>query len=123
MSGSVRVRRCPEVDAITEKIRARCDCDFAVILEPEDAEIAEFSNDGAGEFAAGSVLVLDELLQSLGPYTLEAAVLAGVYENEPCELVIAPTAEAGAAALSHHRLYQIRPKLHDLTRTAWDTHS
>jgi hypothetical protein len=30
-------------------------------------------------------------------------------------LVIAPTAEAGATALSHHRLDQIRPMLHELT--------
>ena len=59
--------------------------------------------------------LLDELLESLGPYTLEAAVLTGEYENEPCELVVAPTAEAGATALSHHRLNQIKPMLQELT--------
>ena len=52
---------------------------------------------------------------------LEGAVLTGEYENEPCELVIAPTAEAGAIALSHHRLNQIRPMLHELN--AQDRHS
>src|SRR5208282_4258329 len=61
----------------------------------------------------GGVLVLDELLESLGPYTVEAAVLTGEYE--PCELVIAPTAEAGVTALSRHRLNQIKPLLNDLT--------
>ena len=59
--------------------------------------------------------MLDELLVSLGPYAMEAAVLTGEYENEPCELVVAPTAEAGAAALSHHRLNQIKPMLLELT--------
>jgi hypothetical protein len=79
-----------------------------------DAEVDEFSIEGTGEFAAGGVLVLDEMLESLGPYAVEAAVLTGEYEHEPCELVVAPTTEAGATALSHHRLNQIRPMLHEL---------
>jgi hypothetical protein len=115
ISGSVRVRRCPEVVAIAEKIRAHCDRDFAVNLEPKDAQIVEFSIAGMGEFAAGGVLVLDELLKSLGSYALEAAVLTGEYENEPCELVVAPTTESGVTALSHHRLDQIKPMLRELT--------
>ena len=121
VSGTVRVPRCPEVDAIVAEIRAHCDRDFAVDLVPSGGEVDEFSIDGVGEFAAGGVLVLDELLLSLGPYALDAAVLTGEYENEPCELVIAPTAEAGAIALSRHRLNQIRPMLHELN--AQDRHS
>jgi hypothetical protein len=42
-----------------------------------DAEVGEFSIEGTGEFAAGGVLVLNELLESLGPYVVEAAVLTG----------------------------------------------
>ena len=80
-----------------------------------DAEVDEFSIEGTGEFATGGVLVLDETLESLGPYAVEAAVLTGEYENEPCELVVAPTTEAGATALSHHRLDQIKPMLRELT--------
>ena len=56
ISGTVRIQRCPEVDAIAAKIRAHCDRDFAVNLVPS-----------GGEFAAGGVLVLDETLESLGP--------------------------------------------------------
>ena len=115
ISGTLRVRRCPEVNAIVAKIQAHCDRDFAVTLVPRAAQRDEFSIAGVGEFAAGGVLVLDELLESLGPYTLEAAVLTGEYEREPCELVIAPTPEAGATALSHHRLGQIKPMLLELT--------
>ena len=108
ISGTVRVRRCPEVDAIATRIRAHCDRDFAVNLVPSGAEIDEFSIEGTGEFAVGRVPSLDELLESLGPYAIEGAVLSGEYENEPCELVIAPTAEAGVTAVSHYRLNQIR---------------
>jgi len=115
ISGTVRVRRCPDVCAIAAKIQEHCDRDFTVSLVPRDAEVDEFSIEGAGEFVAGGVLVLDELLESLGPYTLEAAVLTGEYENEPCELVVAPTAEASVTALSHYRLNQIKPMLQELT--------
>ena len=62
VSGTVRVPRCPEVDAIAAKIRAHCDRDFAVDLVPIDAEVDEFSIEGTGQCAAGGVLVLDELL-------------------------------------------------------------
>ena len=115
INGSVRVRRCPEVYEIAEKIGEHCDRDFTVSLVPRDADVDEFSIEGAGEFPLGCVRVLDELLESLGPYTLEAAVLTGEYENEPCELVVASTSEAGATALSHHRLNQIKPMVQALT--------
>ena len=115
LHGTVRVRASPVVDAIIAKIRTHCDRDFAVNLAPVDAETGEFSIDGTGEFAAGGVLVLDELIGSLGPHALEPAVLTGTYENEPCELVVAPTEQAARTALSRHRLDQIRPALRELT--------
>ena len=94
---------------------AHCDRDFAVNLVPVDSETGEFSIEGTGEFAAGGVLELDELIVSLGPHALEPAVLTGTYESEPCELVVAPTEQAARAALSRHRLDQIRPALCELT--------
>jgi hypothetical protein len=89
LSGTIQVRRCPEVDAIVAEIRAHCDRDFAVDLVPSGGEVDEFSIDGVGEFAAGGVKVLDELLESLSPYSLEAAVLSCEYEEDACELVVA----------------------------------
>jgi hypothetical protein len=112
--GTVQVRRCPEVNVIVAKIRAHCYRNFAVTIEPKDADVDELYIEGDGELSAGGVLILDQLLQSLGPYAVEPAVLTGEYENEPCILVIAPTAEAVTTALSHHRLDQITPMLHDL---------
>jgi hypothetical protein len=115
LHGTVRVRASPDVDIIIEKIRAHCDRDFTINLVPVDSETGEFSIEGAGEFAAGGVLVLDELIASLGPYTLEPAVLTGIYESEPCELIVAPTEHAARTALSRHRLDQIKPALCELT--------
>jgi hypothetical protein len=46
---------------------------------------------------------------------LEGAALTGEYENEPYELVVAPTTKAGATALSHRRFDQIKPMPRELT--------
>ena len=115
MHGTVRVRASPDVDAIVARIREHCDRDFEVTLVPVDPEISVFSIEGAGEFSSGGVLVLDELIVSLGPHAVEAAVFTGEYESEPCELVVAPTAETAFIALSRHRLDQIKPALRELT--------
>jgi hypothetical protein len=115
MHGTVRVRASPEVDAIVSRIKEHCDRDFEVTLVPDDPEISLFSIEGAGEFSSGGVLALDQLIVSLGPHAVEAAVFTSDYENEPCELVVAPTAETGFTALSRHRLNQIKPALRELT--------
>jgi hypothetical protein len=115
MHGTVEVRASPDVDAIVAKIREHCDRDFEVTLVPVDSEISQFSIEGAGEFSTGGVLGLDELIVSLGPHALEATVFTGDYENEPCELVVAPTPQAAHSALSRHRLDQIKPALRELT--------
>src|SRR4051794_31149099 len=113
--GTVRLRASPDVDAIVAKIRDHCDRDFEVALAPVDAEICVFSIEGAGEFSAGGVLALDELIVSLGPHAVESAVFTGEYESEPCELVVAPTPETAFIALSRYRLGQIKPVLRELT--------
>ena len=55
------------------------------------------------------------LIDSRGPHALEGAVLTGNDDNEPCESAVAPTADAGALAVSRHRLNQIKPLMSDLT--------
>jgi hypothetical protein len=115
LRGTVRVRASLDVDAIVARIRNHCDRDFEVTLVPVDPKISVFAIEGAGQFAAGGVLVLDELIMSLGPLTVEAAVFTGHYENEPCGLVVAPTPQTARSALSQHRLEHIKPSLHELT--------
>ena len=87
MNGTVRVRRCREVEAVVAKIEAHCDQNFAVALAAEDDEMDQFSIEGAGEFAAGGVLILDELLLSLGPYALEG-------EFTPTRCIALPASES-----------------------------
>jgi hypothetical protein len=115
MHGTLRVRASPDVDAIVARIKEHCDRDFEVALVPVDPEISVFAIEGAGEFSSGGVLALDELIVSLGPHAVEAAVFTGEYESEPCELVVAPTPEAAHSALSRHWLDQIKPALPELT--------
>jgi hypothetical protein len=115
MHGTVRVRASPEVDAIVAGIKEHCDRDFEVALVPVDREISVFSIEGAGEFSSGGVLGLDELVVSLGPHAVEAAVFTGEYESAPCELVVAPTPDAAFIALSRYRLEQIKPSVRELT--------
>jgi hypothetical protein len=115
MHGTLRVRASQAVDTIVSRIKEHCDRDFEVALVPVDPEISVFSIEGAGEFSSGGVLALDELIVSLGPHAIEAAVFTGDYENEPCDLVVAPTPEAAFSALSRHRLGQIKPALRELT--------
>ena len=101
INGSVRVRRCPEVRATVAKIREHCDRDFTVSLVPRDAEVDEFSIEGAGSSRLVVCCCSTNCSSRWAPTRSEAAVLTGEYENEPCELVVAPTGEAGATALSH----------------------
>jgi hypothetical protein len=115
MRGTIRVRASPAVDAIVARIKVHCDRDFEVALVPVDPEVSVFTIEGAGEFSAGGVLALDGLIESLGPHAVEAAVFTSDYENEPCELVVAPTPQAAFIALSRYRLEQIKPTLCELT--------
>ena len=116
MHGTVRVRASPAVDAIVSRIKEHCDRDFEVALVPVDPEISVFSIEGAGEFSSGGVLALDELIVSLGPHAVEAAVFTGEYENEPGELVVrSPRPPTAFTAHSRHRVEQIKPALRELT--------
>jgi hypothetical protein len=78
-----RVRASPDVDAIVARIRNHCDRDFDVTLVPVDPEISVFAIEGAGQFAAGGVLVLDELIMSLGPWPLRRPFSRGITRTSP----------------------------------------
>ena len=54
ISGSVRVRRCHEIEAIIAVVRSHCGRHFAfdADLIPVDSETDEFSIEGTAEFAA-----------------------------------------------------------------------
>jgi hypothetical protein len=81
--GWVRIRKCPEVDDIVKQLRDHCG--EGIKLEVTDVEPAnlEISVEGGSLFNRGYVLGIEELLNSLGPSALDAAVLSGDYEASP----------------------------------------
>ncbi len=48
------------------------------------------------------------MLQGLGPYAREAAIFQRHHELDVCDLIVAPSREAGLIALSRRRLEECR---------------
>ena len=71
--------------------------------------------EGGSLLATGSVLGIEELLDSLGPYALLGAVFGGECDGQPWEVVVAPSEEGGRVSLSQSRLEGIDPLVDDLT--------
>jgi hypothetical protein len=103
------------VTAIIAKIQEHCGDDLRIDgAETEDGELG-ITIEGCAEFAAGEAMKLDEMVQSLGPHALEAAIFSGVYDHGPCEFVVAPPGDEGRIAISRLRLNQIKPLIDDLS--------
>ena len=108
LTGSVRVRRCPEVEPILARLREYRDIDFDIaVTEVEGGEI-ELTIDGCRELNLHGVLRLEEQLQALGPYAHEAAIFQRHHELDVCDVIVAPSREAGLVALSRRRLEECR---------------
>jgi hypothetical protein len=117
ISGVVRVRRGPAVEAILTRLRGyfRPGLVLAVEVEEREPGILTVSLDAVGVFTRGAgVPELDEMVRSLGPHAVEPAVFLTLHEHRPSELVVAPSENAARAALSRHRREQIEPLLRDL---------
>lgn len=114
LTGSVRVRECPEVAAILVRILAYRDVDFDVTLaEPVNGEV-ELAIDGARELDDDRLIRLEGLLQALGTQAREGAVFRRHHGLDSCDIVVAPTPESGRAALSRVVLEDIRIALNSL---------
>jgi hypothetical protein len=117
ISGVVRVRRGPAVDAILAGLRGYFRPGLVLAVESEEREpgILTVSLDAVGVFTRGAgVPELDEMVMSLGPHAVEPAVFHTMYEHRPGELVVSTSLEAARAALSGHRREQIEPLSRDL---------
>jgi hypothetical protein len=102
------------VTAIIAKIQDHCGDDLRIdAAESEDGELG-ITLEGCVEFAAGGAMKLDEMVQSLGPYALEAAIFSGVYDYDPCEFIVAPPGDDGRIAISRLRVDRIKPLIDDL---------
>ena len=113
--GWVRVRKCAEVEDIIKQLQDRCGQGIEIDAEDVEADQLEIGVEGGSLFAEGYVLGIEELLDSLGPYTLVGAVFGGECGGQPWEEVVAPSEEAGRVALSQSRLEEIDPLVDDLT--------
>ncbi len=104
LTGSVRVRRCTETGAILARLREYRDIDFDIAVTKVEGGDLELTIDGCRELNLRGVLRLEEQLQRLGPYAREAAIFQRHHELDVCDLIVAPSREAGLVALSRRRL-------------------
>jgi hypothetical protein len=84
ISGVVRVRRSPALDAILAGLRSYFRPGLVLAVESEEREpgILTVSLDAVGVFTRGAgVPELDEMVRSLGPHAVEPAVFLTTYEH------------------------------------------
>jgi hypothetical protein len=82
LSGTVRLRRCPEVDAIVEELRDLRGDEFELTTTEAGPGAIELTFRGGSEFTDAGADELDGLVRSLGPHALEPAVFTGEYDGE-----------------------------------------
>jgi hypothetical protein len=82
LSGTVRLRRCPEVDAIAEELRDLRGDEFDVTTTEAGPGAIELKFRGGSEFTDAGADELDGMVRSLGPHALEPAVFTGEYDGE-----------------------------------------
>ena len=77
LSGSARLRRCPEVDAVLDELRDLRGDEFEVIATDAGPGAIELTFRGGSEFTDAGADELDGVLGSLGRHALEPAVFTG----------------------------------------------
>jgi hypothetical protein len=82
LSGTARLRRCREVDAVLDELRDLKGDEFEVVTADVGAGIIDLTFRGDSEFTDEGADELDELLVSLGPHATEPAVFTGEYGGE-----------------------------------------
>ena len=90
LSGSVRLRRCPEVDAILDELRDLRGDEFEVVVTDAGPGAIDLTFRGGSEFTDDGADELDDMLRSLGPHALEPAVFTGEYDGELRVIAIDP---------------------------------
>ena len=94
LSGSVRLRRCPEVDEILDELRDLRGDEFEVVVTDIGPGAIELKFRGGSEFTDEGADELDGMLWSLGPHALEPSVITGDYDGELRVVAIDPTPQS-----------------------------
>ena len=97
LSGSVRLRRRPEVESILDELRDIRGEEFEVVVCEAGPGAIDVTFRGGSEFTDDGADELDDLLRSLGPYALEPAVFTGEYDGELRVIAIDPADWSGPA--------------------------
>ena len=113
--GTIRVRKCPESEAIIARLPDDPVGEIEVEVNECDPDVLAVSVEGGGFFSADGISELDDLLKSLGPHAVEPAVLVTHYEDEEGELIVARSDAESKEMLSRHRVDQIEVLLRDVT--------
>jgi hypothetical protein len=113
--GTIRVRKCPKAIAIIARLEDFPQYGIELDINKCEPGILAVSLEGGSSFAAGEVLDFDKLLQSLGPYVVEPAILITDYEGDEGELIVARSDVESTEMLSRHRVDQIEVLLRDVT--------
>lgn len=82
LSGTVRLRRGPEVDAILAELRELKGDEFEVITSDIAPGEIELTFRGGSQFTDAGADEIDALLAALGPHAVEPAVFTGDYDGE-----------------------------------------
>jgi hypothetical protein len=90
LSGSVRLRRCPEVDEVLDELRDLRGDEFEVRVVDADPDAIDLTFRGGSEFTDDGADELDAMLRSLGRHALEPAVFTGEYDGELRVVAIDP---------------------------------
>jgi hypothetical protein len=108
LTGSIRVRKCPETEAILARLREYRDADFDVSIAAVDGGEVELTIDGCRDLVDRGLQRLEDQLQALGPYARGAAIFQRHHDLDVCGVIVAPSREAGLVALSRVNLEECR---------------
>jgi hypothetical protein len=97
LSGTARLRRCPEVDAVLDELRDLKGDEFEVVTTDVDPGTIDLTFRGDSEFTDEGADELDAMLGSHGPHALEPAVFTGEYDGELRVIPLDPADWASAA--------------------------
>jgi hypothetical protein len=97
LSGTVRLRRCREVDAIVEELRDLRGDEFELTTTEAGPGAIELTFRAGSEFTDAGADELDGMVRSLGPHALGPAVFTGDYDGELRVIPIDPADWSPAA--------------------------
>jgi hypothetical protein len=115
IAGTIRVHRCPEAGAIIDRLRGYLDGGIEVDVHECAPGVLEVLLGGGALVSGAGAREFDELVQSLGPYVAEPAIIETVYESEASDLVVVRSDAEAAELLGRHRVDQIELLLREVT--------